>query len=139
MAWEEKRTWLFLGGTLLTYAVYVAVVVSRQGDGALVDVAYGWPLLLSIVISVVVHIVLSILAAVVDPAQADRRDERDDAIDQHGDLYGSYVTSGLLLVVLYAVVDKQPHFWIGNGIYLAFVVGAVVGSIVKVVRYRRGF
>jgi hypothetical protein len=31
------------------------------------------------------------------------------------------------------------HFWIANVIYLCFVLSAVVGSIAKIVAYRRGF
>jgi hypothetical protein len=34
---------------------------------------------------------------------------------------------------------EADHFWIANAIYLVFVVQAVVGTIIKLVAYRRGF
>ena len=34
---------------------------------------------------------------------------------------------------------EADHFWIANVIYLAFVLSAILGSIAKIVAYRRGF
>ncbi len=34
---------------------------------------------------------------------------------------------------------EQPHFWIANGVFAAFVASALVGSAVKHTAYRRGF
>ena len=31
------------------------------------------------------------------------------------------------------------HFWIANAVYLCFVLSAVLGSVAKIVAYRRGF
>jgi uncharacterized membrane protein YeaQ/YmgE (transglycosylase-associated protein family) len=34
---------------------------------------------------------------------------------------------------------EADHFWIANAIYLVFVVQAVVGAVIKLIAYRRGF
>jgi hypothetical protein len=34
---------------------------------------------------------------------------------------------------------RFDYFWIANCIYVAFVVGAVASSLVKLAAYRRGF
>lgn len=138
MAWEEKRSWVYLFSVVATATVYAGILASRR-SGDITQVAYGWPLLITIIVSVVLTVVLSVGAAVTDPEQATRSDERDLAIGQWGDLMGSHVTAVLLLGVLAAVVAKWDHFWIGNGIYGAFVVGAIVGTVLKLIRYRRGF
>lgn len=138
MAWDEKRAWVYLFcvvATTLAYAGYLAA----QSTGDITAVPYGWPLLVAIVLSVVLTVVLSVGAAVTDPEQAARSDERDEAIGQWSDLMGSHVTAALMMGVLAAVVAEWDHFWIGNGIYGAFVVGTIAGTLLKLIRYRRGF
>ena len=39
------------------------------------------------------------------------------------------------LLLTMAEVD---YFWIANSLYLAFIIAAVVGAVVKLVAYRRG-
>lgn len=46
---------------------------------------------------------------------------------------GSYAA---YLIMAMATLD---YFWIANVIYLAFVLSAVLGSVAKVIAYRRGF
>ena len=46
------------------------------------------------------------------------------------------VAAAVPLILTLAEVD---HFWIANTIYLAFILSATAGSIVKIVAYRRGF
>ena len=44
-----------------------------------------------------------------------------------------------MIVPFVLTLAEFDYFWIANAIYLAFVVSAVVGTIVKLVAYRRGF
>jgi hypothetical protein len=37
------------------------------------------------------------------------------------------------------VLVGADHFWIANAMYLVFVVQAVVGAVIKLLAYRRGF
>lgn len=41
--------------------------------------------------------------------------------------------------VLALTLVEADHFWIANTSFLAFVLQAVVSSVVKLVSYRRGF
>lgn len=45
---------------------------------------------------------------------------------------------GGVVALLMAMAEVQ-HFWIANVIYLTFVLSAILGSVAKVVAYRRGF
>ena len=69
----------------------------------------------------------------------DRKDERDKRISRHGDLIGLYVSSAGVVVALALTMLKADYFWIANALYLAYVVGTLVGTTVKLVAYRRGF
>ena len=68
-----------------------------------------------------------------------RSDERDKQISRRGDLVGFYVSSAGVVLALGITMLEYEHFWIANTLYLSFVVGSVIGSIVKLAAYRRGF
>ena len=44
-----------------------------------------------------------------------------------------------MVVPFVLTLAEVEYFWIANAIYLVFVVAAVVGAVVKLVAYRRGF
>ena len=52
---------------------------------------------------------------------------------------------GLVAAASYSVyvavmaMAELDYFWIANLIYLAFVLSAILGSVAKIVAYRRGF
>jgi hypothetical protein len=62
-----------------------------------------------------------------------------------GSLYVGDVSFGRSFVVVGGVaalllaMTAADHFWIANVIYLTFVLSAVLGSVAKIVAYRRGF
>jgi hypothetical protein len=41
--------------------------------------------------------------------------------------------------VLALTMLEYEYFWIASALYLSFVVGTLVSSVVKLVAYRRGF
>jgi hypothetical protein len=43
------------------------------------------------------------------------------------------------VAALLMAMAEWDHFWIANVIYLAFVLSAILGSVAKIVAYRRGF
>jgi hypothetical protein len=73
------------------------------------------------------------------PKGAPHSDQRDADIFRYGTHVGYFVLAigvgGAFLLTLAGVA----HFWIANALYLAFVLDALVSSIVKIVAYRRGF
>ena len=44
-----------------------------------------------------------------------------------------------MVVPFVLTLAEYDYFWIANAMFLAFGVSALVGAVVKVVAYRRGF
>jgi hypothetical protein len=138
VAYEEKRAWIMLVVSAIAYAVYAAVVLSRSGPTPLTQVPYVATLLWITGASIVASIVLNIAVAVRRPKDS-RRDQRDREIGQFGDRIGqSFVVVGGVLAMFLAML-RLDHFWIANAIYLAFTLSAALGSVARIVGYRRGF
>jgi len=136
MAYEEKRAWIMLVISVIAYVVYLVVVLSRVGDGSLGGVDYAGPLLWSVGGAIGAGIVCGIVAGIPHGAQ---RDERDREIGRLGEYIGqSFVVIGSVGALLMAMLEVG-YFWIANTVYLCFVLSAVLGSIAKIVAYRRGF
>ena len=150
MPFEEKITWVSLVVAVVVPIAYFAIMLGRLGDVSAADIAYQKPLLIAIGASVVLTIVGSILAGIGSGISAelrgrsasddiDRKDERDKTISRHGDLIGFSVSSAGMVGVLALTMLEYEYFWIASALYLSFVVGTLVGSVVKIVAYHRGF
>ncbi|MBQ1028207.1 hypothetical protein [Micromonospora sp. C95] len=138
MTHQEKRAWIMLVVSVVGYAVYVAVVLSRVGDGRLTATPYAGVLLWTIGGAIAASMLLEIALGVVNPRASRVSDVRDREIGRLGDHVGqAFVVIGAVSAMLMALA--QWHwFWIGNVIYLCFVLSAVVGSLAKVIVYRTG-
>ena len=150
MPYEEKVTWVGLVVMGVVPVVYFAIMLGRLGETSAADISYQWPLLIAIGASIVLTIVGSILAGIGTGISAelrgrsasteiDRKDERDKQISRHGDLIGFSVSSFGMVGVLALTMLEYEYFWIASVLYLSFVVGTLVGSVVKIVSYHRGF
>jgi hypothetical protein len=149
MPFEEKVTWVNLVVTLVVPVTYFAIMLSRLGDVSAADISYQRPLLIAIGTSIVLTIVGSILAGIGSGISAELRgrpaggdlgkDERDVRISRHGDLVGFYVSAAGMAGVLALTMLEYDYFWIASALYLSFVVGTLVASLVKIVSYHRGF
>ncbi|MGW0482430.1 hypothetical protein [Nonomuraea sp. NPDC003214] len=138
MAFEEKRAWVMIVLSVGAYAIYVAIVLSRAGDGPFADVPYAGALLWTIGGAVVAGIAANIAMAVAGGKGAGRTDERDREINQVSERIGqSFVVIGALAALIMAVAELR-HFWIANAVYLAFVLSSVLSSIAKIMAYRKG-
>ena len=139
MAFEEKRAWIMALVAVAGYAAYVLVVLGRADGDPLADVSYAGPLLAAIAGAILVSIALNILVSIVSPEGANGKDQRDREIHRIGEHIGqSFVIVGGVAALGMALADWD-QFWIANVIYLCFVLSAVVGSVAKIVAYRRGF
>ncbi|MFB9852810.1 hypothetical protein ACFFMR_20755 [Micromonospora andamanensis] len=138
MTHQEKRAWIMLVVSAIGYAVYVTVVLSRVGDGRLASTPYAGTLFWTIGGAIAASMVLEIGMGVVNPRASRASDVRDREIGRLGDHVGqAFVVIGAVSAMLMAMA--QWHwFWIANVIYLCFVLSAVVGSLAKVIVYRRG-
>jgi hypothetical protein len=84
-------------------------------------------------LAIAAHIVIAA------PDDAGKRDQRDKDIKGYGEYVGGLVLSVAAVVSLILALAEVDHFWIADAIYLAFILAATAGSIVKIVAYRRGF
>jgi hypothetical protein len=146
---EEKITWVNAVVMAVVPVVYFAIMLGRLGDTSAADISYQWPLVVAIVASVVLTIVGSILAGIGTGISAELRgrsasgdfgtDERDKQISRHGDRIGFSVSSVGMVGVLALTMLEYEYFWIASALYLSFVVGTLVASVVKLASYHRGF
>jgi hypothetical protein len=134
---QEKRAWIMLVVTAIAYAVYVSLILSRSAGQPLEETPYAATLLWTVGLSIVASIVSEMALGVVNPRASRVTDVRDREIGRIGDAVGhAFVLAGASGALLMALVD-WPSFWIANAIYLGFVLSAIVGSIAKVIMYRK--
>lgn len=139
MSFEEKSAWIMGAVAAGSYAVYLAIVLGLAGTMSLADIPYIAPLLWTIGASIGVSIALHALTGIFSPREVGKKDQRDREIYRFGEYIGqSFVVVGGVAALLMAMAETD-HFWIANVIYLTFVLSAILGSVAKIVAYRRGF
>lgn len=144
MSFEERGVWILLTVAVGAYAVYLSLILSGPADVPLAERAYVVPMLWTIGGAIVAGIVLTIIAGILTGivsrrGQIDKKDQRDKEINRLGDHIGSsFVAIGGVSALILAWIEA-PYFWIANVIYLGFVLSGIVGSVAKLVAYRRGF
>lgn len=137
MSYREKNTWAYGVIAVLGYGLYVALVLSRAGDGPLTEVAYAGPLLTTVGAAVVAGLVVGIVLGM---TSRDRgvTDEREQAIERMGERVGqSFLVLGGVGALVLALLETD-QFWIANALYLGFVLSAVLSAVARLVAYRRG-
>jgi hypothetical protein len=136
---EEKRAWIMAVVTVASYAVYLVIILARAEGTELAQVSYVSTMLWTIAASITASILLNILVGTASPKGAKKKDLRDREINRLGEYIGqSFVVIGGVTVLIMAMA-KVDYFWIANAIYLAFALSSVLGSVTKLVAYRRGF
>ncbi|HMI09599.1 MAG TPA: hypothetical protein VK497_04380 [Candidatus Saccharimonadales bacterium] len=138
MTYEEKGKWIYLATTVLGFVVYVGVILNRAQDMAITEVPYISTILWIIGIALVVTILGQIAIAIAKPSEADKKDERDKDINRKGDFVGGIVLGVAMIVPFGLTMAEFDHFWIANAMYSAFVLSAIISTMVKIVAYRRG-
>ena len=138
MAFEEKSAWIMGIVSVVAYAAYAFIVLNLGRALPLAEVDYVPAMLGTIGAAIVVSILLHIIVGVISRKDAGKKDQRDRQIYRMGEYVGqSFVVAGAIAAMLLAMFEL-PHFWIANVLYLAFVLSAILGTIAKLVSYRRG-
>ena len=138
MSSEEKSAWVMLVVSLVGYATYVVLVAVQAASVSLMETSWVTAMLWTIGGGIVAGMLLNILWGMFSPKEAGRKDQRDRQITRFGDSIGqSFVVIGGVSALILAMLEA-PYFWITNVIYLAFVLSAFLGSIARVLAYRRG-
>jgi hypothetical protein len=138
MSYEEKGTWVYLVACAGAYGVYLVIVLGRLAGTPAAEVPYAWVLLWTTVASVVASVVGRTLAETASPSDSRRSDARDKEIYRFGEYASRWCIVAAAAAAFFMALAKWDYFWIANVIYLGFVLWAVVGSVIKLVAYRRG-
>src|SRR5215467_4207917 len=138
MSYEEKRIWVYLVASAGAYGVYLAIVIERAARTPVAQVPYLSVLLWTTVASMVASMVGRTLVETVSPSDSRRRDVRDKEIYRFGEYASRWFIVAGAAAGFFMALARWEYFWIANAIYLGFVLWAVVGSVVKLVAYRRG-
>jgi len=147
MSNEEKGQWVYLFAIVVTYGAYIVITLRQLGQTAPADIDYvpvmlaaiGIGIALAIVGRIAVEIAGGIAAEVAGHDEPHEADVRDRDIGRFGEYFAGTVLGVGMVVPFVLTLAEYDYFWIANAMYLAFVVSAVVGSVVKLVAYRRGF
>ena len=138
MAFEEKSAWIMGIVSVVAYAAYAFIVLELGRAMPLAEVDYVPAMLGTIGAAIVVSILLHIIVGIASRRDVGKKDQRDRQIYRMGEYVGqSFVVAGAIAAMLLAMFEL-PHFWIANVLYLAFVLSAILGTIAKLVSYRRG-
>jgi membrane-associated protease RseP (regulator of RpoE activity) len=138
VAAEEKRAWIMALVAIVGYSTYLIVVLTTAAGGPLERAPYVPVLVWTIVGAILGGILVNIAVAIASGEKA-RTDQRDREINRLGEHIGqSFVILGAVLAMIFAIAGLAA-FWIANVIYLAFVLSAILGSVAKIIAYRRGF
>lgn len=139
MSVSEKRAWIMVVVATVAYGTYLAIVLGQAGSRPLAGVSYQWTLVWSVGGAILASILLDILSSFFAPKSAAEKDQRDREINRLGDYIGqSFLLIGAVTALILALLAVAP-FWIANAIYLGFALSAIVGSVAKIIAYRRGF
>lgn len=148
MTAEERSVWVYLAVVIVTSTAYFAVVIPRATSQPIADVSWIAPMLWTLGFSIIGTIVGSIFGSIggaiglairgIDPKGQLEGDMRDRDIKRLGDRRGAWIASAALFGVLVLAMIGADVFWIGNFVFLAGTIGALVETITKIVAYRRG-
>jgi hypothetical protein len=139
MSYEEKGQWVYLAATTIAYAAYVIVVLGQAGTAPLPQVDYQPILLWTVGGAIAGSIIGRMAIEIVRPSESYRGDVRDRDIGRFGEYVAGMILGIGMVGPFIMTLIEADHFWIANAIYLVFVVQAVVGAVIKLIAYRRGF
>jgi len=148
MTGEEKTAWVYGTVVLLTSGTYFAYMGTQLAQRPAEDIDWAIPMLITIGASIAGVIVGTIVSAIGGAVWTGIRgrfeepdftkDERDLAIKRLADRRSfAFLSLAMAGTLALAMLDVDT-FWIGNWVFLAGTVGAIVEVTTKVRAYRRG-
>jgi hypothetical protein len=138
MSYEEKGVWAYLLASAGAYIAYLAIVVPRLFHTPAAHVSYLVPLLVTTIASIFIATVVRSALEVARPSDSSKADVRDRDIARFAEHASRWCVVGGAAAGLFMAFRHWDYFWIANVIYLGFVLWAVVGSVLRLVAYRRG-
>jgi hypothetical protein len=139
MSYEEKGQLVYLAATTIGYGAYVILMLAQAGTTPLTEIDYQPILLGTIVVAIAGSIIGRIAIEMVRPSEAYTEDVRDLDIGRHGEYWAGIVLGIGMVGPFVLTLIEADYFWIANAMYLVFVAQAIVGAVIKLIAYRRGF
>jgi hypothetical protein len=140
MTFEERSTWVGAIVAIGTFVAYLSALFARAAGADISEVPFADLMLIyGIGIPIVVTIAGVIVVTVIWHRDGQTKDQRDKAIDRHGEYVAGILLAALMLVPFGLALADFDTFWIAHAMYFAFLTSALIGAIVKIVVYRRGF
>ena len=142
MVYEERNAWAGLIVGVVVIGAYVVIVLQQAAGGSVAAVDWFplmmWTIGVGIVATIVLSIVWGMIAGAKDPDGVGKSDVRDRDISRMGSrVEQSFVVIAGLGVITRCAVGADL-FWVANTMFAGFAVSAMVGSVARVVAYRRG-
>jgi drug/metabolite transporter (DMT)-like permease len=138
VSYEEKGQWVYLIANVLTFGGYAAIMAGQVGGGPVADIDYVPTILAAIGVAIALSIAGRIVVEIVYRSDSYKEDVRDKEIGRFGEyVAGILLGVGMIVPFGLAIVEAE-HFWIANAMYAAFAFSAFVGTVVRLVAYRRG-
>ncbi len=142
MGYGERNVWAGMIVGVLVVGAYLAYLLVQLSHLPASEVAWQWPMVWTVAAGIVGTIVLSIgwgiVAGIRDRDELHRLDQRDTDIERMGNRVGqAFMAIGGVGAIVLAMV-KADWFWIGNALFFAFFLSALVGGIAQAIAYRRG-
>jgi hypothetical protein len=138
MSHEEKRTWVYLVSSAISYVVYLAIVSARAAHSPVAQVPYVQVLLWTTGASIMASIVGNVAVEAARPSGSRQRDVRDREIARFGEYVTRWFVFAGAAAALCMAMARWDYFWIANVIYLGFTLWAISASVVRLIAYRRG-
>jgi predicted membrane protein len=150
MSYEERGQWVYVIANVLAFGAYATFILGRTTSLPLANDVYVpallWTIGIAIVLSIAGRIAVEIASRikgeiageVVNDADEYTADVRDRDIGRLGEYVGGIVLGVGMVVPFVLALTESAHFWIANAMYLVFALSALVGTVVKLVAYRRG-
>ena len=138
MSFAEKSSWVYAVIAIVFPVAYVAMMASELQRTPVAAIEYQVPLLGAIGAAIVAAILAHIAIAITSPADVGKEDERDRRINHHGEYATGLALAVGMFVPLGLALLEVEHFWIASAMYLAFAASGFLGTVVKIVAYRRG-
>ncbi|MBB6098321.1 hypothetical protein HNR42_001746 [Deinobacterium chartae] len=139
LSFAEKRAWIMGVVSAVAYGAYLVALLRKPAHLSLAETPYVAPMLWSIAGAIAANLLLQFLDAALSPKEAWKTDDRDQQIHRFGEYIGhSLIILAAVSALGMALADLET-FWIANVLYLGFFLAAILGSVAKIVAYRRGF
>lgn len=139
MTYKEKMSWLILVAMVLAYSLYFGLIIGGHPAGTSLFAMLWLFGPIAATQGVIVIIGSTYLAIEARKSPRARIDERDRAIAARGARISYYVLIAGTIVVGVIMPFTEPAIEIVNTALFAIVIAELVGLIVVVTSYRRGW